>query len=382
MSSMKISPLYPLAVFLAALAYATLTPFNFRQVNRAAIGPDGDLVFTGYSTAYPLTPPAKLARCDSFTIILRLQTGMGGGQGCILDYAVSDRSVNMRIEQWRSDLLVSISHTGGRRRAYLSFPKAMKPGVPVTAVVFFDGHTMSGWEPGGPARHGALPPGTRLAWDSTAALSLGSTVNGKFDWCGSIRMLTIFDRILTLDDLIGGPPGPGTPQPLLSYEFPAGVRTPIHDAGRPPAADLVIPERALAPRRELLESVADYWQGPNEATDVFLNILVFVPLGYLTTLFLRMMIRRPRAAFMLAFAAVFLCSLSIEVAQHFLPTRNSSMMDVLSNTIGGIAGIVLGGREWPARLLASLGIELSLDSPLAFSFTNSFRAGKGKENAG
>jgi VanZ family protein len=361
---MKIPPVVPLVAMSIVLAYATLTPFNFLQPNLAEFAPGGGLVFRGYSTAYAVGPPAKLVGCDSMTIVLRLETAMGGGQGIVLDYASSDRTVNLRIEQWRNDLLFSVATTHSRRRTYLSLPDAMRPGKPFTAVMFYDGHALSGWRSLGTAQRTPLPAGSRLNWNPGASLSLGSSVNDKFDWNGTLYALTIFDRVLTVDDLMVSEPGPGSPAPLLSYEFTPGSGRAIPDRGKSPAADLTIPEHALGPRREMLASVSDYWHTGVDDSDVFLNILVFIPYGYVTALAVRNRVKGSFPSFLLAAALVIGISFSIEIAQHFLPTRNSSMMDVISNSIGAVTGIVLAGREWPRRLIASMGIELTPNSPL------------------
>jgi len=342
----------------ALLAYATLTPFNFLQRNRAEVLPDGGIVFSGYSTAYPLNPPAKIAHPDSMTIVLRLATAMRGGQGIVLDYAASDRSVNMRIEQWRNDLLFSIGTSGPRQRCYLGLSDAMKPGEAFTAVFFYDGRTLSGWQSRGKAQRATLPAGSRLNWDPEASLSLGSTVNGKFDWSGTLYSLAIYDRILTLDDLMPGEPGRGGSPALLQYEFGPGTPRVVRDLGRKPVADLIIPDRVLAPRRELLSSPSEYWRAPVDDYDVFLNILAFVPYGYVLAIALRSLLRGPALPLVTAALLVIVLSLSIETLQHFLPTRNSSLMDVISNSVGGVLGILLVDRAWPKKFLASMGVEL------------------------
>ena len=83
------------------------------------------------------------------------------------------------------------------------------------------------------------------------------------------------------------------------------------------------------------------------AKDVVLNVLVFVPLGWLLTQALG---RRPIPApwvigIVTCFAAIL--SLTVETTQYFIPSRYSSIVDVLANTAGAFFGAVVG--------LASLG---------------------------
>jgi hypothetical protein len=356
---MRISPGLVLTVLLLGLAYATFTPFNFGQPNRAEIDRSGGLVFRGYSTAYPAVPPAKIAHCDSFTLVLRLQTALGGGQGCIFDYAREERYVNLRAEQYGDDLIFSVGTAGPRQRAYLALSHALKVGEPITVILFFDGQTLSGWQSRGGVQKSTLPAGSHLRWDSTATLTLASTINGKFEWYGTLWSMTFFDRILTLDDVVMNEPGPDTPDPLLSYDTRSVFGRMIPDHGRAPAVDLTVPEGALVPGHDFLESPASYWHGRAYVSDIIMNILVFIPLGFLAALVARNQITRYWPAFLVAVGAILLCTFCIEIIQHYLPTRNSSVMDIVSNTVGGATGAWLASIAWPHRVLHAVGIRFT-----------------------
>jgi glycopeptide antibiotics resistance protein len=76
--------------------------------------------------------------------------------------------------------------------------------------------------------------------------------------------------------------------------------------------------------------------------DVLRNVLGFMPLGIVFCW-------RRRSAFLwLALAAGFSLSLSLELLQSVIPGRSSSMVDLLSNSVGALAGGLLT-RFWPAR---------------------------------
>jgi VanZ family protein len=71
--------------------------------------------------------------------------------------------------------------------------------------------------------------------------------------------------------------------------------------------------------------------------DVTLNIFIYMPLGLVAVLAFRR--RRSRAfAAMAAIAFGFLLSLSMELLQVYVPGRDSSLLDVLTNTLGAAAG--------------------------------------------
>ena len=76
--------------------------------------------------------------------------------------------------------------------------------------------------------------------------------------------------------------------------------------------------------------------------DVFVNILVFIPLGIASTLALTLNARyRIARSVSLAIAHGFFLSFAIEAFQAFLPMRNSSAVDLLTNTLGTGIGSLL-----------------------------------------
>ena len=90
------------------------------------------------------------------------------------------------------------------------------------------------------------------------------------------------------------------------------------------------------------------WPSYVVASDVVLNILAYAPLGLLLTLLcMGCMLRW--VAVVLSLAAGALLSLAIEFAQAYLPTRIASIDDVLTNSIGTLAGAAIAcvcGERW------------------------------------
>jgi VanZ family protein len=84
------------------------------------------------------------------------------------------------------------------------------------------------------------------------------------------------------------------------------------------------------------------------ASDVVVNIVAYFPLGLLLTLFWMGYVPRLRAM-VLAVGTGVLLSLAIEFAQACVPTRISSNLDVLTNSIGalwGAAAAYAWGQRW------------------------------------
>jgi len=80
--------------------------------------------------------------------------------------------------------------------------------------------------------------------------------------------------------------------------------------------------------------------GPDRSLDIFENVLLFLPLGFTFTGYLKH--KRVRAlAALTAVVFLSLClSYAIEVLQLYLPGRFTSITDVLSNTAGAGLGFL------------------------------------------
>lgn len=74
------------------------------------------------------------------------------------------------------------------------------------------------------------------------------------------------------------------------------------------------------------------------SADVILNIVLYLPFGYLLHTMLR---RRMRLAALIVMASAFACSAGIEYAQFYLPARVSSRIDIVANVSGAGIGVAL-----------------------------------------
>ncbi len=102
----------------------------------------------------------------------------------------------------------------------------------------------------------------------------------------------------------------------------------------------------LAPAA-LTQGLETFWAmayTPPPASEIVLNVLLFVPVGALVY-GSGQGGRRGMGLVVLAAAAGALISLTVEVTQAFLPRRGPSVMDLLSNTMGALAG-ALAQRAW------------------------------------
>ncbi|MEQ6340764.1 MAG: VanZ family protein [Gammaproteobacteria bacterium] len=108
------------------------------------------------------------------------------------------------------------------------------------------------------------------------------------------------------------------------------------------------------PGEHFLAFLIASWPRYATRTDITTNILVYLPFGFLLASVLRTRMRLRYAVWWVATAGLLL-SLLMEILQNFLPGRNPSNLDVLTNTAGAFAGAfvarVTEGHRWPGSLL-------------------------------
>jgi VanZ family protein len=134
------------------------------------------------------------------------------------------------------------------------------------------------------------------------------------------------------------------------YLFNEGQGRVIHDrSGR--AGNLLIPEKytvvdkiALEPFWREFDLTDEYWRGNLK------NIIGFVPVGFIFYVYFRMA-RRVSKPLLYTIMVGTLLSVTIEVGQVFLPTRDSGTTDIITNTFGTWLGVVLFQAAY--KLIAS-----------------------------
>jgi VanZ like family/Concanavalin A-like lectin/glucanases superfamily len=174
-------------------------------------------------------------------------------------------------------------------------------------------------------------------------------------WSGKISGLAIYDRELKPDQVARhfeswtanrGPMLTGEKIPLALYLFNEREGNIVHN-WMDPATDLVIPTKYLVLHPRLLRPAWDQsyiaryaWTRPSYWENVTINIAGFIPVGFMLFIYLSSVVRIKCPVLSTIFLG-FVLSLTIEVLQWFLPTRDSGMNDLITNTIGTILGVLL-----------------------------------------
>lgn len=117
----------------------------------------------------------------------------------------------------------------------------------------------------------------------------------------------------------------------------------VRDLAKGAPADLVIPKYFMPYRRAFLErpsmDLKDYRR--NIIEDILINLIGFAPLGMLLFIIFGRKNIGMGVCLFLAAAVGFAVSITIEVLQAFLPSRNSSMLDLIMNTTGTLIGALI-----------------------------------------
>ena len=179
-------------------------------------------------------------------------------------------------------------------------------------------------------------------------LILGTTPTSNDSWSGGLRGLAIYYRQLTAGQIARHAQSwtrSGTPEIsadegcVALYLFDEHAGGVVHNKAafgsdlRIPANYVLVNPTVLDPVWRAFNWSWGFWQ------DTLINIFGFVPVGF----FLCAYFSARRAGWPALTASILGCGISllIELAQVFLPTRDSSMSDLLTNTAGSIIGAVL-----------------------------------------
>ena len=192
-------------------------------------------------------------------------------------------------------------------------------------------------------------------------LVIGNAPATTDEWSGQVSGLALYDRELTADEVSqhyeswteGTRAGlAGSDGAVALYLFNEGEGNVVHNRVDP-ATDLLIPERFFVLHEEFLERPwNEYRPDWNYWKDVGINITGFIPLGFFFCAYF-FSVRTTKRAVLFTIAFGFAVSLTIEVSQAFLPTRDSGMTDLITNTLGTALGAILcawiAKHQWFAR---------------------------------
>lgn len=208
--------------------------------------------------------------------------------------------------------------------------------------------------------------------DLTGQLIIGNAVSTTYTWPGQFKGLAVYDRELTAGEVSqhyatwteNRQADLAKSEDVVAlYRFNEGsgnvVRSQVASA-----PDLLIPDRFLIVHKWFLEPFwKEFRPGWSYWKDVGINVGGFIPMGFFFCSYFSL-VRRIKHPALVTIAVGFLVSLTIEVLQAFLPTRDSGTTDLITNTFGTAVGVILYGwsmrRNWFTR--AGISIDSAVDA--------------------
>ncbi|MCH7869659.1 MAG: VanZ family protein [Myxococcales bacterium] len=197
----------------------------------------------------------------------------------------------------------------------------------------------------------------RSGEDFGGRLLLGNSSTGWRLWLGSLYGVAVYERVLGPSELLAHALDPARaanvslqddPSMLALYRFEEG-RGAITRSAVAHGPDLFFPPRMTRPTRSnfLSNNTSDLRDRRWMRSDIASNILLFMPLGFILAW------KKQTRSIGIALAIGFGLSLSVESLQSLIPGRDSSLIDVASNSLGALAGALLSRAGGFSRSVSS-----------------------------
>lgn len=347
-STAKLTLLIVSALAVAGTLTSGLWPFNFFPRNQVERLADAGLRFDWDGIIYSRQPAiVPLQNQDAITVELWLKPSDKSflHYGEILAFFNSGRDGFVVAQN--GDALVahseySVAGTAQTRPGDPDAPGVFEPGVArlytVTSgsdgtAIYADGRLTT--------RYPGLVP---LPASLSGRLVVGHSPAGYHPWSGDIRGLAIYSRALRPEEVTENH------RRWLAGDIAALTRaqqivwlTRFDDADRrvvrnrvAGGGELIIPQHYQPMQRKVLTLPSR--RSRPDVGDFVLNIFGLIPLGFTISLLAAILGRSPRRAVLYATLFGMGTSLTIELLQPFLPSRTSSLLDLINNTLGAALG--------------------------------------------
>jgi hypothetical protein len=195
----------------------------------------------------------------------------------------------------------------------------------------------------------------RLA-DLYRKIVLGTSPSNFQVWHGEIRGLALYDQEFSSaqaaahftewssDSVSPTAKADDREHTVARYDFRERTGNIIHSQA-PSSPPLMIPAYFSVPHKPLLASpIEEFDWTPSYRADVIANILGFMPFGFVLCGFFALSRQRVQAI-VLSTLVGGLLSFTVEFLQYYIPRRDSSLTDVISNTTGSLLGALIARPE-------------------------------------
>lgn len=310
----------------------------------------GGIVFTPSPLACQSKSPCE-AGALTIEIGFHAETEESSCLKRIVELRQSDGSAAFYLGQWKSWLIVrSFKQSAAEGRPYdeIGIPGSLAAGRTGVLTIVSGPHETAIYTDGQLAKN---TPAVRLLKDHETLnghyLYIGNSPDLSCPWSGSVWAFAIYGKAWAPADVLERrglglgtrspcPSGPGIAVACYRFDSLEGEFIPDRSGS---ANDLWKPRHLVFEKRLLGLPSGQFYS----LADMALNLAGFIPLGFLLCLRLRGPGRHAAETCILFSVALgFAVSLMIEVIQVWLPGRDSSVLDLISNTAGAAIGAFLG----------------------------------------
>lgn len=356
-------------IVLCVVLVAGLWPFHaprnalswLKNENGVRLGRHGTLVSRGAFHAVP-------SRSDgSCSLEIWLTPEPMSGEGVILAF---DSSPNARtpfsLRQYGSSMAIqryARDEEGNPQRPWLKVDGVFHEGERILLTVTFGSERTTIYVNGVLAeRSSTLRVASR---DLTGRLVVGTSTTDQ-SWIGEIKGLAIYDLELTpievkkhFENWIRNRESEerGEESTTALYLFDEREGNVVHNK-MDPETDLLIPAKYSVLHPEFLRPLWDEFNDSGAAwrrwsywKDIAVNVIGFIPVGFVFMAYFSSVRALQRSALVVIMVG-FVLSFTIETLQYFLPTRDSGMTDLFTNTLGTAVGVVFYRFSWVQALMS------------------------------
>jgi hypothetical protein len=328
---------------------AGLWPFNFIPKNRVSWFPTGQgMQFDGYGQVYSVDPQDLYARAATIELIFTPADTYHDASTVLS--LLKNREVVFAVGQSVNDLYLqgSLIHSTVDPTKKFYIGDACERANELFVTVTLGAHTIDVYLNGQLVRSYPL---SAQVFDLSGRILLGHAVTKTPRWSGAVARVAIFEGTLTAAEISRRYQQWARSRYLdasaehqeVEYEFVASPAAFARRAGGL-GPNLVIPKIFRPTRVTVLEW--PHHLDHSVVLDAIINTAGFIPFGITTYFFIRLG-NKGSASRCVATTVVLgvSVSLAIELLQVLLPTRDSSLADVITNIVGTVIGAGTAGIQ-------------------------------------
>ncbi len=263
----------------------------------------------------------------------------------------SQKTEFLTLGQWESSFIVRSSVNDTKEYKEIELDNALETGKAVFMTITSEIEGTTIYKNGKPALF--YPDFVLITEDNkiSGQIILGNSSTGKLpSWQGKLLGLAIYDRPLSNTEVLEHYQlwiqnkelsVPETNEPIALYLFDEGQGTlALNHAG--PEKNLTIPNTFKILRKSILTLPEETFSlRPFVLKDIIVNTIGFIVFGLVFLAYLHEAKLSKQSKYIFVIILCGFISLGIETVQVFLPSRTSSITDLVFNILGAFLGIIL-----------------------------------------